>query len=205
MASYRHEEEGRFDEALAAWSELKGLHSSRDGAFNHTLRAARLAHKAELYADAVRDFSVLYALNPGDERVARGLEGAALRAARQQQSAGQWLDGCRMWAVYTRVTSKTDKAKRNLRECARYVAQSADNAEKTVQAIEAWGLLKSIDPDSREAQQGLEWCHVSLARAAERKTATRRRRAGIGVLCSSLSLATGARSTAWTGWGATHA
>jgi len=168
MASYRYEEEGRYDEALEAWSGLKGQHSSREGAFHHTLRSARLAHKAEHYGDAVKDFSVLYALSPGDVRVARGLEGAASHAARQAQSTGRWLDACRMWEIYGRVGTKPEKARRNLRECARYVAQSADTPEKTQAAIDAWGLLKLVDPDSREAQQGLEWCHVSLARAAER-------------------------------------
>jgi len=168
MDSYRHEEEGRYAEALETWTALKRPVSSKDQAFRHTLRAARLEQKAGHYAEAVASFSMLHALNPGDQRVARGLESASLRAARLAQSEGRWLEACRMWAAFGRATARREKCRRNLRDCARYVAQSADSAQKIMDAIEAWGLLRAIDPESREARHGLEWCHVSLARAAER-------------------------------------
>lgn len=168
MSSYKLEEDGRFDEALAAWSKLKNMRQSRASAFRHTLRCAKLSHKAGRYADAVKDFGVLMALHPNDPRVVRGLESAALRAARHAQSSGQWLEACRMWSTFARVSEKTEKSIRNLRDCARYVAQSADGPEKMTDALEAWGLLKSLDPESREALQGQEWCRLSLARSAER-------------------------------------
>jgi tetratricopeptide (TPR) repeat protein len=168
MQSYKLEEDGRFEEALATWSKLKTMRQTRASAFRHTLRCAKLAHRAGRYGDAVKDFGVLMALNPGDPRVVRGLESAALRAARHAQSAGQWLEACRMWSTFARVSDKMQKSIRNLRDCARYVAQSADGPEKMADALEAWGLLKSLDPDSREAKQGQEWCRLSLARTAER-------------------------------------
>ena len=168
MQSYRLEDEGRFDEALEAWAKLKESRRSRASAFRHTLRSAKLSQKAERYADSVREYGVLFALNPSDERVVRGLEGAALRAARHAEQRGQWIEACRMWSTYGRVSSKTEKCIRNLRDCARYVAQSADTPAKMTDALEAWGLLRALDPDSREARQGLEWCQLSLARAAER-------------------------------------
>lgn len=168
MASYRMEEEGRFDEALAAWATLKGTQSSRIAAFRHNLRTAKLAFKAGRLAEAVKEFSVLRALNPGDTGVTRGLESASLRAARDAQSQGRWIEAARMWSAFGQVTAKTHKAVRNLADCARYAAQSADTPEKMRDALEAWNLLKALDPESREARQGTEWCHLSLARAAEK-------------------------------------
>jgi len=168
IISYHHEQAGRYDEALEAWACLKARSRSREQAFQHTLRSARLEYKAGRYADSVKDYGVLHALNPGDEQVARGLESAALRAAREAQTQGRWLDACRMWAEFGRVTAKREKCRRNLRDCARYVSQSADTTQNILDSVEAWGLLRTIDPDSREARQGLEWCHVNLARAAER-------------------------------------
>lgn len=172
MNSYRLEEEGRYDEALNAWSKLKGERQSRGSAFRHTLRSAHLALKAGRYTESVRDFGVLFALNPENERVRRGLESSALRAARHAESTGQWLEAARMWSTYGRVTSQREKCIRNLRDSARYVAQSADSPSKMRDAVEAWGLLRVLDPESREARQGLQWCQLSLARAAEKASDT---------------------------------
>src|ERR1700754_3483879 len=69
MESYRLEEEGRFDEAFAVWTTLKGTHTSRDAAYKYNLRAAKLAFKAGKLAEAVKDYSVLRALDPNDARV----------------------------------------------------------------------------------------------------------------------------------------
>ncbi|HWA92667.1 MAG TPA: hypothetical protein VG889_21725 [Rhizomicrobium sp.] len=168
MSSYRLEEEGKFDEALEAWSSLNGTSQSRGSAFRYKLRGARLALKAGQLATAVKELSVLHALNPNDARVAKDLEMAALRAARKAQNEAKWLEACRMWSAHAHVTAKTDKSVRNLGLCARYVAQSADNVEKMTDSLEAWGLLKALEPDSRQARQGQEWCRLSLARAAER-------------------------------------
>jgi tetratricopeptide (TPR) repeat protein len=168
MSSYRLEEEGKFDQALDAWSMLNGSSQSRVAAFRFKLRSARLALKAGQFALAVKELSVLHALNPGDTRVAKDLENAALRAARKAQSEARWLEACRMWSAHAHVTARTDKSVRNLGLCARYVAQSADSVEKMTESLEAWGLLKALEPDSRQAKQGLEWCRLSLARAAER-------------------------------------
>lgn len=168
MTSYRMEEEGRFDEALAAWATLNGTQSSRASAFKHKLRSAKLAFKAGRLAEAVKEYGVLRALNPGDAAVTRGLESAALRAARAAQSQGHWLEAARMWAAFGHVTAKAHKAVRNLADCARYAAQSADTPQKMRDALDAWNLLKGLDPESREARQGSEWCHLSLARAAEK-------------------------------------
>lgn len=168
MSSYRLEEQGRFDEALQAWSALDGDAQSRDAAFRHKQRRARLALKAGKFALAVHELGVLHALNPGNARIAKDLESASLRAARRAQNDANWIEACRMWSAHAHITANTDKSIRNLGLCARYVAQSADNVEKMTEALEAWGLLKALEPDSRQAKQGLEWCRLSLARAAER-------------------------------------
>jgi tetratricopeptide (TPR) repeat protein len=168
MSSYRLEEEGRFDEALEAWGRLNGEVQSRQKAFRYKLRAARLALKAGSFKLAVKELSVLHALDPGNARVAKDLESTALRAARHAQKEGNWIEACRMWSAHAHITARTEKSIRNLGLCARYVAQSADSVEKMTDSLEAWSLLKALDPDSRQARQGLEWCRVSLARAAER-------------------------------------
>ena len=168
MKAYRLEEEGRFDEALAAWRSLAATRHSSAASLRFKLRQARLAMQAGEFAQSVQEFEALLQDNPDDARVQRGLESAALRGARHAQSKGHWLNACRMWAAFGRVSADIEKCVKNLGECARYVAQTADSVQKMKDALEAWSLLKSVDPHSREAQQGMEWCHLSLARAAER-------------------------------------
>ena len=168
MEARRLEDEGRFDEALAAWKRLGSVKKARAAVFRLTLRRARQAMQRENWVEAVKDFGALFALDPHDIRASRGLESAALRGARHAQANGQWIEACRMWAIFGRASPDVVKCVRNLGDCARYVAQSADNVEKMADALEGWRLLKSVDRQSHEAQQGMEWCHLSLARAAER-------------------------------------
>jgi len=167
MDAYRLEEEGRFNEAFAAWKKLEGPRIG-SGSMSRSLRLGRLALRAGDYSEAVKRFDALLVRHPGDARVLRGLENASLRGARDAQGKGQWLEACRMWAAFHRAGGEVEKGVRNLGDCARYVAQSADSIEKLGGALEAWGLLKSVDPYSDEAQQGMEWCRLSLARASER-------------------------------------
>jgi tetratricopeptide (TPR) repeat protein len=168
MQTYRLEEQGRFEEALAAWKQLDVAGKPPPVRYRMMLRRARLALQAKRWNEAIEEFEKLAAQDPADERASKGLESAALRGARDSQHNGEWLEACRMWVVFGRASSDTDKCLKNLRECARYVAQSADNADKMADALQAWQLLRSVDPTSREAQMGIEWCHLSLARFAER-------------------------------------
>lgn len=168
MDSYRLEEQGQFGEALAVWKTLKGTQTSRASAYTYGLRVAKLALKAGMLAEAVKEYRVLRALDPNDQRAVRGLESATMRAARSAQTLGHWLEAARMWSAFGEVSADKRKAVRNLTECARYVAQSANTAEKMNDALETWGLLKALDPDLREARQGMVWCRLSLARTAER-------------------------------------